>query len=77
MYSQLVPSKEENIAFLTTFGKDAAGTWGDDTHIQIYFAGVPSKQKEAIYIRVFDPECGGMNDQINGAFNTKTKFSNN
>jgi hypothetical protein len=73
--AQQVPSREENISFIVTFGKAAAGTWGDDDHVQTYFIGIPSKQREAIYLRVFDPDCGGKNDQINSAFNTHTKFS--
>jgi len=73
--SQIVPSKEENIDFIVTFGKDAPGTWGDDDHSQVYFVAVPTEYKGNFYLRVFDPETGGVNDQSNGGFDTKTKFS--
>ena len=29
-FAQPVPSKEENIPFLVTFGKEADKSWGDD-----------------------------------------------
>lgn len=74
-YSQLVPSREENIDFIVTFGKEAAGTWGDDDHSQVYFVAVPVDYKESFFIRIFDPETGGQNDQLNGVFDTKTKFA--
>ncbi len=73
--AQIEPSKEEKIDFIVTFGKDAAGKWGDDDHCQIYFVAVPVEYQGNFYIRVFDPETGGKNDQINGVFNTQTKFS--
>lgn len=72
---QLVPAKDSNIEFLSTFGKDAKGTWGDDDHTQIYFISISNTQKEPFYIRVYDPDCGGKNDQLNGAFNSSTKFT--
>lgn len=72
---QQVPSVEENIDFLVTFGESATNNWGDDDHVQTHFIAIPKTQSKAIYIRVFDPDCGGEHDQINGAFNTKTKFS--
>jgi hypothetical protein len=74
-YSQEVPSIEENIDYLVTFGSSATPNWGDDDHVQTHFISIPITQKKAIYIRVFDPDCAGQHDQINGAFNTKTKFS--
>ena len=74
-FSQLVPSKVENVDYLCTFSKDACGQWGDDDHVQIIFFSVPKKEKNPIYIRIFDPNIGGEYDQVNKAFNSKTKFS--
>ncbi len=73
-YAQCVPSKEENIDFIATFGKDASGSWGDDDHVQTYFFSVQKSNKKPFYIRVFDPDCGGKNDQKNNQFNTSTFF---
>ena len=74
-FSQLVPSNVENIESLVTFSKDADGKWGDDDHVQITFFAIPKKEKNPIYIRIFDPNIGGKHDQVNGTFNSKTKFT--
>jgi hypothetical protein len=72
---QAVPGKDENIPFLVTFGKEGKTSWGDDDFYQIFFFAIPKDFKKQIYIRVFDPDCGGENDEIQGEFNTKTLFS--
>jgi hypothetical protein len=72
---QPVPGKDENIPFLVTFGKDALTSWGDDHFYQIFFLTIPKDFKHQFYVRVFDPDCGGENDEIQGEFNTKTLFS--
>lgn len=72
---QPVPSKDENIPFLVTFGKDAQTSWGDDHFYQIWFFSIPKNFNQKVYIRVFDPDCGGEYDEIQGEFNTKTMFS--
>jgi len=72
---QAVPGKDENIPFLVTFGKSGETSWGDDDFNQIFFFTIPKDFKQQIYIRVFDPDCGGENDEIQGIFNTKTLFS--
>ncbi len=73
--AQQFPGAEENIPFLVTFGKIAPTSWGDDDHCQIYFFSIPESQKDPIYIRVFDAECGGENDEIKTAFDSRTKFA--
>lgn len=72
---QPVPGKDENIPFLVTFGKDGKTSWGDDHFYQIFFFIIPKDFRRQVYIRVFDPDCGGENDEIQGEFNTKTLFS--
>src|SRR5512137_3012039 len=72
---QPVPGKDENIPFLVTFGKDGKTSWGDDDFYEIFFFTIPKDYKKPLYIRVFDPDCGGENDEIQGEFNTKTTFS--
>ena len=74
-YSQAVPSADENIPYLVTFGKKAGINWGDDDFCQVFFFSVPAERKEPFYIRVFDPETFGKLDEFHGPANTKTKYS--
>jgi hypothetical protein len=72
---QKVPGGDENIPFLVTFGKEGKTSWGDDDFYQIFFITIKKDVKGPVYIRVFDPDCGGENDEIQGEFNSKTMFS--
>ncbi len=74
-YSQAVPTVEENIPYLMTFGKNANISWGDDDFCQIFFYVVPASSTAPFYLRVFDPDTGGEIDELRGSFNTKVKFS--
>lgn len=74
-FSQMVPGAEENIPFLITFGKDAANTYGDDDKKQTFFFSIPSSYTKPFYIRIFDPEIGGLHDENINGFDTKTKYS--
>ncbi|WMJ74028.1 hypothetical protein RCC89_12765 [Cytophagaceae bacterium ABcell3] len=73
--AQPVPSSEENIPFLVTFGKDADPSWGDDDFSQTFFFVIPPDQKKPVFIRVYDPDTGGSYDEVKGVADTKTKFS--
>jgi hypothetical protein len=75
LLAQLVPSKVENIAYLVTFGKEAEAKWGDDDHVQTNFFSIPNSYTGPIFIRIYDADCGGKEDQMNGSFNTKIKYS--
>ncbi len=74
-WSQPVPASDENIPFLVTFGKDADTKWGDDDFCQVFFFKINKDFKDPIYLRVFDPDCSGAHDEVNGSFNTYTRFS--
>lgn len=74
-FSQPVPNEVENIPHLALFGKNADGSWGDCYHSQKFFFLIPKEIKKPIYIRVFDPECGGSIDLLNGKWDTQTEFS--
>ena len=74
-FAQAVPSPEENIPYLVTFGNAGDKSWGDDDFCQVFFFVVPKTQKTSIYLRVYDPGTGGTIDEKKGAFNTKTKFT--
>ena len=75
LFGQAVPGKDENIPFLVTFGKEGKTSWGDDDFNEIFFFTIPKDFRQQFYIRIFDPDCGGENDEIQGEFNTKTMFS--
>jgi hypothetical protein len=71
---QAVPGKDENIPFLITFGNHGKTSWGDDDFYQVWFFSIPRDFTQPFYIRIFDPDCGGQNDEIQGDFNTRTFF---
>ncbi len=73
--AQAVPNPGENIPYLVTFGAQGVTSWGDDDHCQTMFFLVPKETAKAVYIRVFDPACGGALDERNGAWNTTTDFT--
>lgn len=73
--AQPVPADDENIPFLVTFGKASPTSHGDDDFVQIFFLMVPKTQKTPFYVRVYDPDVGGENDEIYGEPDSKTKFS--
>lgn len=72
---QQVPGRDENIPFLVTFGKEGETSWGDDKFYQIFFFTIPSDFKEQFYIKVFDPDTGGENDEQQGFWNTRCLYS--
>ncbi|MDQ3046556.1 MAG: hypothetical protein M3R27_03340 [Bacteroidota bacterium] len=74
-YAQQVPAVEENISNLVTFGKDGEQSWGDDDFSQTFFFIIPKFQVGSVYIRVFDAETSGENDEKKMDYNTKTKYT--
>ncbi|MBL4656835.1 MAG: hypothetical protein JKX73_02460 [Flavobacteriales bacterium] len=73
--AQLVPTIEENIPFLVTFGNKGEKSWGDDDFSQVFFFVIPESNKNPVYIRIFDPDIGGKHDEDRTGFNSATKFS--
>jgi len=73
--AQSIPTVEENIPFLVTFGKEGEKSWGDDDFSQVFFFLIPEDNKQPVYIRVFDPDVGGQHDEDRTGFNSSTKFS--
>lgn len=74
-YSQSVPSVEENILFLMTFGPEADPTWGDDDYTQVFFFVIPKEYRRPVFFRIFDPDTGGEHDEVNSDFNTRMEYS--
>lgn len=75
LFAQPVPTADENIPYLVTFGKGGLTSCGDDDFCQIFFFVIPKGNTNPIYIRVYDPDAGGEIDEQIGDFDTKTKFS--
>jgi len=75
LIAQPVPNEVENIPHLVVFGKHADGSWGDCYHSQRFFFLIPKDYKKLVYIRVFDPDCGGAIDELNGVWDTQTEFT--
>lgn len=74
-FAQQIPAVEENIPYLVTFGKGGDQSWGDDDFSQTFFFVIPKFQTQPFYVRVFDPEASGENDEKKGDYNTRTRFS--
>lgn len=74
-HGQAVPGKDENIPFLVTFGRNGETSWGDDDFRSIFFFTIPKDYNRQFYIKVFDPDCGGEHDEIQGVFDSRTMFS--
>jgi hypothetical protein len=75
MIAQPAPAGDENIPYLVTFGGNAEKSWGDDDFTQVFFCKIPKAHKEAVYIRVYDPDTGGEIDEPKGTFNTRISFT--
>jgi hypothetical protein len=75
IFSQAVPGKDENIPFLVTFGRNGETSWGDDDFSSIFFFTIPKDYNRQFYIKVFDPDAGGQNDEIQGIWDSRTMFS--
>ena len=71
---QPVPAVDENIPFLQTFGKEGSTEWGDDDFSQIIFFSIPKDYTKSVYIRVFDADISGENDEQKEAWNTKMTY---
>ena len=65
--AQQVPSQ-----FLATFGNMSDTTCGDDDFSQAVFFAIPAHYQGDFFLRVFDPDCGGLYDQPNGLWETNT-----
>jgi hypothetical protein len=74
LFAQPVPAGDENIPYLVTFGPRTGTSWGDDDFSQTFFFLVPKDYKGPVYIRIYDPDVGGDIDEINGVWDTRTKF---
>ncbi len=71
-----IPDTTLESPYVCTFGK--AGTspgYGDDDQIQLIFFEIPATVTHTLYLRIYDPDCGGGVDERYGSWNTETRFS--
>lgn len=73
-YGQALPHESENIDFISTFCNQADKSYGDDDFQQTFFIVLPKTLNTSFFIRLFDPDTGGMHDEIKDN-TSKTKFS--
>jgi hypothetical protein len=73
--AQEVPSREENVSYIVTFGAQSQTSWGDDDFSQTFFFLIPKNYSKPFYINVFDPEAAGKFDEQNGTWDTKMKYT--
>ncbi len=73
--AQEVPSREENVSYIVTFGAQSQTSWGDDDFSQTFFFLIPKNYSKPFYINVFDPEAAGKFDELNGTWDTKMKYT--
>jgi len=74
-FAQEVPSLQQNIPFLVTFGLNSDHSLGDDDFSQTVFFILPKSQTVPVYLRIFDPETGGELDEVNQGWDTKMNYS--
>ncbi len=75
MLGQAVPTPEENIPYLVTFGGNSDRSWGDDDFKQVFYFKILETYTSPFYLRVFDPSCGGDIDEPKGEYDSVFKFS--
>lgn len=71
-YSQEI-SRQYNM--VATFGNMAGEECIDDDFSQVIFCALPVSYTGEMYIRIFDPDCGGALDRPNGLWETNTIFT--
>jgi hypothetical protein len=69
---------DSDVASVATFGPLAPPDEGDHDYVQLVFFEVPEAPDDTLYIRIFDADTGGANDEIglvDGIFNTVMTYT--
>jgi hypothetical protein len=62
--------------YVSTFGPGAPLSVGDDDHVQVIFFEVPDGTPDSIYVRIFDADTGGGQDEnIAGPWDTTIRYT--
>ncbi len=66
---------QESIKYIT-YGTGTQTKEGDDDYREVFLIRVPENFKNKLFLRIFDIDCGGMNDfQGSSSWNTQTLFT--
>ncbi len=69
-----LPAYSQSTAPLITYGPKADISEGDDDYKQIIFFQIPNDITDSIYVRIFDPDCGGLRDELYNNWDSETQF---
>ena len=69
-----IPVSAQRLAPLVTYGPKAHISSGDDDQQQIIFFSVPVSSRDSLYVRLYDPDCGGARDERIGIWDSETRF---
>lgn len=69
-----VPALALDSVRLITSGKDALPEQGDNDFVQEIYFQMPQAVDAPLFLRLFDPDCGGALDERFGEWNTQTRF---
>ncbi|NUN07681.1 MAG: PKD domain-containing protein [Ignavibacteriaceae bacterium] len=67
-------SAQDRVLYVN-YGNQASSKEGDDDFVQVFLLKVKFTETEKAYLRVFDPECAGVNDIKFEDFNSNFRFS--
>lgn len=70
----LTSASAQRLAPLMTYGPKAHISSGDDDQQQIIFFSVPTSLRDTLYVRLYDPDCGGARDERIGDWDSETRF---
>lgn len=73
-FSQDNSDKVMAVDLMTTYGNMATNDSIDDACSRTIFFVLPENYTGSFYVRIFDPDCGGANDNSIGLWETNTEF---
>jgi len=70
------PDTTLETGYVSTFGPAAPLSVGDDDHVQVIFFEVPEGTTGSVYVRIFDADTGGSQDEnIAGPWDTTVRYT--
>lgn len=67
-------AEKDSVNAFATFGNMIASEEIEDAHSQTVFFAIPGNLRDSFFLRVFDPDCGGLYDKPVGLWETNTIF---
>lgn len=65
---------QSGAAAFATFGRMTGDACVDDDFSQVIFLAIPISFSDTVYVRLYDPDCGGLLDRKNGTWETNSIF---